>query len=65
MEKLLIVLREPLAKVWGNGGRVLNGSKGGKSKGVGSHAVTGNQSSGFKSRAGNCSFTPLVLRSIM
>jgi len=32
-------------------------------KGVKSHAVIGNQSSGFKSRAGNCSFTPLVLRS--
>jgi len=33
--------------------------------GVRTHAVIGNQSSGLKSRAGNCSFTPLVLRSIM
>jgi hypothetical protein len=31
--------------------------------GVRSHAVIGNQSSGLKSRPGNCSFTPVVLRS--
>ena len=31
--------------------------------GVKSHAVIGNQSSGLKSRPGNCSFTPVVLRS--
>ncbi len=30
---------------------------------VESHAVIGNQSSGLKSRPGNCSFTPVVLRS--
>ncbi|MDQ6952459.1 MAG: hypothetical protein Q9M15_02915, partial [Mariprofundaceae bacterium] len=35
-----------------------------KNIGVKSHAVIGNQSSGLKSCAGNCSFTPLVLRSI-
>jgi hypothetical protein len=28
-----------------------------------SHAVIGNQSSGLKSRPGNCSFIPVVLRS--
>ena len=32
--------------------------------GVRSHAVTGDKSNGLKSRLGNCSFTPVVKRSI-
>ena len=34
---------------------------GSKTNGVRLHAVTGNQSSGLKSRPGSCSFTPVVL----